>query len=858
MAVAVALMAVAAVGPVPALGSEVRPVTVPAAATAPAGTTSGFVPVVPRRLVDTRVALGAPLGPVAADGVLSVDPPADLPADALGIALTVTADLGADPGYLTAYACGGGRPLASVLNPERGEARANQVLLPLDSTRRSCIYTKTTVHVIVDVTGWSVPGGQPFRSLTPVRVLDTRSGPRPDGGSGRPGPGEVIELPIAAAAGNAAAVPGDTVAVAANITVTDAVGPGHVTAYPCGASRPGTSTGNFPAGQSRAASALVGLGSTGSLCLSVNTSAHLVVDLNGWFGPGGDEAVQPWTPRRVLDTRADPDGAVTDGESRVLLTGLPPGVTMAALNLTATDGDADGWVRVAPCGADPGTSSVNYDAGQTIANLAVTSVAGEESVCLVSNVRTHLVVDLVAASSPGTVAEFAVDGFDLQPPFRIDITDYVARCNWGSNAVGVHAAAEPGATVSLDGAPASTAGSAVVVLQPGQGFPVSFSRGGVTTTYRIRCLPPDFPRFVAKRSMTTESGWYLTTPTGDSTGSYVVVHDHEGVPVWWYKDVDGPEDARLVDPQHITWNRSQGWAWGRNPANEYTVRRLDGTATDHIKADGAVTDYHDVSVLPGGDRLVSTYEERQGVDLTAIGLGSSERVVESHLQVVSPAGVAVWDWRSRDHLAVTETTRPYQFRLPDGGLLYDLIHVNSVWADGDGFIVSARHLDAVFRIDRATGNLTWKLGGVPHANSPGVRNLAFLGDPVGYFGGQHDARLLADGTLTVHDNQTFSGRVRAARYRLDLGAGTATLLEQIVDPEVLGSAFIGSARRTSAGTWVINWGGSPLVTETDASGRRLFTLRWDSTYSYRTAVVEPGGVSRDALSAGMDARFPRA
>ena len=55
------------------------------------------------------------------------------------------------------------------------------------------------------------------------------------------------------------------------------------------------------------------------------------------------------------------------------------------------------------------------------------------------------------------------------------------------------------------------------------------------------------------------------------------------------------------------------------------------------------------------------------------------------------------------------------------------------------------------------------------------------------FGGQHDARVLSDGSVTIFDNGFHSDPVlrhppRAVRYAIDRGAGTATLLEQINDP----------------------------------------------------------------------------
>jgi class 3 adenylate cyclase len=57
-------------------------------------------------------------------------------------------------------------------------------------------------------------------------------------------------------------------------------------------------------------------------------------------------------------------------------------------------------------------------------------------------------------------------------------------------------------------------------------------------------------------------------------------------------------------------------------------------------------------------------------------------------------------------------------------------------------------LNAVFDIDQRSGNILWKLGG-----SATPESLRITNDPVftngSHFGGQHDARLLPDGTVTL-------------------------------------------------------------------------------------------------------------
>jgi hypothetical protein len=118
--------------------------------------------------------------------------------------------------------------------------------------------------------------------------------------------------------------------------------------------------------------------------------------------------------------------------------------------------------------------------------------------------------------------------------------------------------------------------------------------------------------------------------------------------------------------------------------------------------------------------------------------------------------------------------------------------------------------------------------------------------------------VLADGTVTLHDNGTRCGRPpRALRYAIDESARTATLLEEIVDAEVTASICCGSAQRLSGGHWFVGWGSSPTVTENAPDGTRVLSLSLpDDSFSYRAVAVEPGRLSRAELRAGMDAMFP--
>jgi hypothetical protein len=141
---------------------------------------------------------------------------------------------------------------------------------------------------------------------------------------------------------------------------------------------------------------LVGIGSDGSVCVSTfSGSSQIVVDVAGWFGPGADGlAYRPTAPTRLLDTRLLDGGLPTKAELPVHIDGV------AVLNVAAVDSTALGFVTVRPCGSSMISSLINTTLAEDTANL--TAVGGDAGggVCVRANIRSHLVVDQVAAFTP--------------------------------------------------------------------------------------------------------------------------------------------------------------------------------------------------------------------------------------------------------------------------------------------------------------------------------------------------------------------------------------------------------------------------------------------------------------------------
>jgi hypothetical protein len=187
------------------------------------------------------------------------------------------------------------------------------------------------------------------------------------------------------------------------------------------------------------------------------------------------------------------------------------------------------------------------------------------------------------------------------------------------------------------------------------------------------------------------------------------------------------------------------------------------------------------------------------------------------------------------------------------------MHWTSIEEMGDGNLLMSMRSAGVYKIDRATGEVIWKLGG--NNELGGSPHLTVLNDDRGGPRYQHDARELADGTITIHDNHGVDGlRPRATRYTIDETAMTATLIEEHVNDDVDGglSGFIGSARWQPDGHVVVAWGGtSPFIEEFDESGASVFRIRLNDQFQYRVVKYGIDELDRDLLraTAGRATRY---
>ncbi|MEU5808594.1 hypothetical protein [Streptomyces sp. NPDC047718] len=142
---------------------------------------SGYTPLTPQRLVDTRNGTGTARGQVKGYGTFTTQVAGTgwVAPGATAVALNVTVTNPKSDGHLTVYPSGQQAPTASNLNFTTGQTVANSVIVPVGPDGRITVRNGAwnPTDVIVDVVGYYSPdSANAYVPVKPSRLLDTRDG----------------------------------------------------------------------------------------------------------------------------------------------------------------------------------------------------------------------------------------------------------------------------------------------------------------------------------------------------------------------------------------------------------------------------------------------------------------------------------------------------------------------------------------------------------------------------------------------------------------------------------------------------------------------------------------------------------
>ena len=273
-----------------------------------------------------------------------------------------------------------------------------------------------------------------------------------------------------------------------------------------------------------------------------------------------------------------------------------------------------------------------------------------------------------------------------------------------------------------------------------------------------------------------------------------------------------------------------------------------------VKPGGLQGDLHEFLLTPRGTAYMTVYLPTTR-DLRPWG-GAKDGVVLDGIvrEVDVKTGKVLFTWHSLGNVGLSESVA--QAPAPGSFDYWDYFHVNSIDEDTDGnLIVSARLTDTIYKINKKTGAIMWRLGG--------TRSDYKLG-PGAAFARQHDARREADGTISLFDNSAIDGRERSRGIRLRLNDKTkkATLASPVFEDGQFFAPTQGNVQLLDGGNAFVGWGNRGRASEYGPTGNLLLDLRLARGYdSYRAfkgawvgtpdsrprAVIAPQGKGRTAF-----------
>jgi Arylsulfotransferase (ASST) len=392
----------------------------------------------------------------------------------------------------------------------------------------------------------------------------------------------------------------------------------------------------------------------------------------------------------------------------------------------------------------------------------------------------------------------------------------------------------------------AVAGEALAAPRPGPWHgadPTLPSRltGRIGTAVEVRSIPDFRPPVVNVGEGNVAPGYLFMAPQMAATSqSGAMIVDGTGQPVW-FNPVVSPDwvanfqlttyrNEPMIQWWHgvsvLTGNGPTGFGVGRGVIADRSYREVGRV----VAANGRTLDMHELQVTPEGTALFMCTPQSVAMDLTEVGGPRDGQVLEAVIQEVEiSSGKLLMEWHSLDHIGVSESYLP--FKGP-----YDYLHANSIDVTPDGnLLVSGRHTWTLYKIDRRSGHVMWRMGG---------RRSNFEIERAARWAWQHDARQVAHGVITLFDDASdgFSKneakQSRGVKLEVDWAHRRVKLGAQYVRPRPLLAAEMGNVQTLPDGHLIVSWGNTGVLSEfgadetwiTDASMRcltyRAFRFPW--------------------------------
>ncbi len=316
-------------------------------------------------------------------------------------------------------------------------------------------------------------------------------------------------------------------------------------------------------------------------------------------------------------------------------------------------------------------------------------------------------------------------------------------------------------------------------------------------------VPANFPRFRASINVNPAPGKLFV-----AAWNWLIIFQNDGTP-YFFRESNSHVWDFTVQPNGLLSYMDGATAKVMNEHFEI-IRK-------YKCRHGYVTDPHEFQMLPNGHVLLIA-QDTQVLDLSKVieGGRTNANVVGTHIQELDTDKNVVFEWRCWDNYRIADAQN---VALNSQTVHY--VHMNAVDVDYDGnILVSARHLNEITKIDRNTGDIIWRLGGVNN-------QFDFVNDP-DRFDYQHHIRAVPNSpnhyTLLDNGNNHSPHYSRAVEYAVDEAQKTATKVwEYRPNPDVF-THWMGSVQRLPNGNTLIGWAHEklPKVTEVSPGGQVVY------------------------------------
>ena len=340
----------------------------------------------------------------------------------------------------------------------------------------------------------------------------------------------------------------------------------------------------------------------------------------------------------------------------------------------------------------------------------------------------------------------------------------------------------------------------------------------------INDFPDDFPQMTVDIKNNPSPGYLFLAPFVNT--GYLMIIDNDAVPIFYRRSSSVQADFKIQPNGLLTY-------YDLTPSKFYMMDSSYTVIDSFATGNGYTTDIHELRLLPDGHALLQAYDLQHVRMDTIVEGGDPNALVKGLIvQELDQNKNVVFQWRSWDHFQITDATEDIDLTAH----IIDYVHGNAIELDTDGnLIISARHMDEITKINRQTGDIIWRWGGIKSRNN----QFTFTNDTI-TFSHQHDIRRLPGGNLTMFDNGNLHDPrfSQAVEYQLDETNKIATKIWSFKNNPASFSFAMGSMQRLTNDNTIIGWGWKftqPIaISEVTNNGTIAFQLSMpDSFVNYR-------------------------